>query len=114
MKRSDFVEAGRKGGKIAASRMTAKERTERARKAGKARQHGLRYLSRTPVSVGVLLGSGRVLVHNHVTPQAVLNMNGFRAWTQPPDNTLEICPCDWAGVTIPVKVHYRGKRVDSQ
>lgn len=38
MKRSDFVNAGSEGGKIAASRMTAKERSERARKAGKARQ----------------------------------------------------------------------------
>lgn len=42
MKRSDFVETGRQGGKIAASRMTAKQRSERARKAAiasaKARQ----------------------------------------------------------------------------
>lgn len=38
MKRSDFVKAGAEGGRIAASRMTAKERSERARKAGKARQ----------------------------------------------------------------------------
>lgn len=40
VKRSDFVESGRQGGKIAASRMTAKQRSERARKAGlaKARQ----------------------------------------------------------------------------
>jgi len=37
MKRSDFVESGREGGKIAASRMTAKQRTERARKAALAR-----------------------------------------------------------------------------
>jgi hypothetical protein len=36
MKRSDFVASGREGGKIAASRMTAKQRSERARKAAKA------------------------------------------------------------------------------
>jgi len=38
MKRSDFVKAGAEGGKIAAQRMTKRERIERARKAGKARQ----------------------------------------------------------------------------
>ena len=38
MKRADFVKAGAAGGRKAASRMTAKQRTERARKAGKARQ----------------------------------------------------------------------------
>ena len=36
MKRSDFVKSGSEGGKIAASRMTKQERTERARKAAKA------------------------------------------------------------------------------
>jgi hypothetical protein len=36
MKRSDFVDAGREGGRIAASRMTPKQRKERARKAAKA------------------------------------------------------------------------------
>jgi hypothetical protein len=37
MKRSDFVESGRKGGKIAASRMTPKQRSERAREAALAK-----------------------------------------------------------------------------
>ena len=37
MKRSDFVESGREGGKIAASRMSPKQRSERARKAALAR-----------------------------------------------------------------------------
>jgi hypothetical protein len=37
MKRSDFVEAGRQGGKLAASRMTPKQRSERARKAALAK-----------------------------------------------------------------------------
>lgn len=54
--------------------------------------------------------AGRVLVHNHVNPQPVLGFNGFRAWTQRPDNTLTVCRCDWAGVKLPVKVHYRVKR----
>jgi hypothetical protein len=36
MKRKDFVEAGRAGGRIAASRMTPEQRTERARKAALA------------------------------------------------------------------------------
>jgi hypothetical protein len=42
MKRSDFVKSGAEGGRIAASRMTPKQRSERARKAAiasaKARQ----------------------------------------------------------------------------
>lgn len=38
MKRSDFVNAGAEGGKIAAQRMTKQQRIERARKAGKAAQ----------------------------------------------------------------------------
>ena len=42
MKRSDFIKSGSEGGKIAASRMTPKQRSERARKAAlasaKARQ----------------------------------------------------------------------------
>lgn len=37
MKRSDFVESGREGGKIAAARMTPKQRSERARKAALAK-----------------------------------------------------------------------------
>ena len=38
MLRRAMSEMGRKGGKTAAKNMTQKERTERARKAGKARQ----------------------------------------------------------------------------
>lgn len=37
-----FREAGRRGGKTAAARMTKKQRTERARKAGLARQEKTR------------------------------------------------------------------------
>jgi hypothetical protein len=36
MKRSDFVNAGAEGGRIAAARMTKEQKSERARKAGKA------------------------------------------------------------------------------
>ena len=43
---------------------------------------------------------GRVLVHNHVKPQPVLGLNGFRAWTQGLDKTLTVCHCDWAGVSF--------------
>lgn len=46
------------------------------------------------------LAPGRVLVHNHVRPQVPLGRNGFRAWTQRRDDTLEPCPCDWAGVDL--------------
>lgn len=38
-------------------------------------------------------------------------VNGFRAWTQRPDKTLTICKCNWAGVKLPVKVHYRKDRL---
>jgi hypothetical protein len=64
----------------------------------------MRYLSGVnPVSVP----KGRVLVHNHVRPQPFLGLHGFRAWTQRRDNSLAVCDCDWAGVKLPVKVHYR-------
>jgi hypothetical protein len=36
LKRSDFVDAGREGGKLSASRMTPKQRKARARKAAQA------------------------------------------------------------------------------
>lgn len=39
-----FQEAGKRGGKIAARKMTKAERTERARKAGKKRQEKARSL----------------------------------------------------------------------
>ncbi len=54
--------------------------------------------------------SGRVLVHNQVKPQTVIGLNGFRAWTQRKDKTLEVCSCDWAGVKLPLKAHYRVKQ----
>ncbi len=48
------------------------------------------------------LPAGKVLVHNHVSPQLALGLNGFRAWTQTLDNSLAVCDCNWAGM-----VHYR-------
>lgn len=55
------------------------------------------------------LRDGRVLVHNHVLPQPVVGLNGFRAWTQKPTDNLEVCLCDWAGVDLHGLVHYRVK-----
>lgn len=55
------------------------------------------------------LQDGRVLVHNHVVPQRLLGLNGFRAWTQKMNERLEVCPCDWAGVDLHGLVHYRVK-----
>src|SRR5688572_30118953 len=53
------------------------------------------------------LPEGRVLVHNHIVPQRRLGMNGFRAWTQPRDERLILCSCDWAGVNLGGLDHYR-------
>ena len=53
------------------------------------------------------LPEGRVLVHNHVLPQATLGQNGFRAWTQLLDGTLMVCPCKWAGRDLRGMTHYR-------
>jgi hypothetical protein len=53
---------------------------------------------------------GRVAVHNHVTPHPIVGRNGFRAWTQLPDEALEVCPCEWAGAKLPFETHYRVKR----
>lgn len=65
-----------------------------------------RYLGGMPRS----LPQGRVLVHNHVRPQAVLGRNGFRAWTMLLDEVLlEECRCDWAGVDLHGLKHYRVK-----
>ena len=54
--------------------------------------------------------NGRVLVHNHVVPQRVLGMNGFRAWTQNLSDKLKVCDCKWAGVDLGGLVHYRVKK----
>lgn len=67
------------------------------------RAAGMRYVSNIPRS----LTEGRVLVHNSVAPQRGLGVNGFRAWTQYPDETLIECHCDWAGVDLHGLKHYR-------
>jgi hypothetical protein len=54
---------------------------------------GVEYLFEMPVSVP----PGRLVVHNHVVPQPVLGLNGFRAWMAKTDaGRLEVCGCDWA------------------
>jgi hypothetical protein len=59
------------------------------------------------VHIPKTLPEGRVLVHSHVLPQYGLGMNGFRAWTQPLDDTLMVCPCKWAGRDLHGHTHYR-------
>jgi hypothetical protein len=45
-----------------------------------------------------MIPKGRVLVHNHTKHSKVtrVNLNGFRAWYQKPNETLEPCNCGWA------------------
>ena len=45
-----------------------------------------------------MIPKGRVLVHNHAKHSKVtkVNLNGFRAWYQIPNETLEPCKCGWA------------------
>jgi hypothetical protein len=45
-----------------------------------------------------MIPGGRVLVHNHTRHSKVtkVNLNGFRAWYQKPNETLEPCKCGWA------------------
>jgi hypothetical protein len=45
-----------------------------------------------------MIPKGRVLVHNHTKHSKVtkVNLNGFRAWCQKPNETLEPCKCGWA------------------
>jgi hypothetical protein len=50
---------------------------------------------------------GRALVHNDVSPQPKIGMNGFRAWTQRKTDRLVECHCDWAGVDLYGLPHYR-------
>jgi hypothetical protein len=57
-----------------------------------------------------LLEEGARLVHNHVIPQRTLGLNGFRAWIQNEDGSLEVCRCDWAGVDLHGLAHYRVKK----
>ncbi len=45
-----------------------------------------------------MIPKGRVLVHNHTKHSKVtkVNLNGFRAWYQISNETLEPCNCGWA------------------
>jgi hypothetical protein len=45
-----------------------------------------------------MVPAGRVLVHNHTKHSKVtkVNLNGFRAWYQKPNETLMPCKCGWA------------------
>jgi hypothetical protein len=45
----------------------------------------LHYIKRIPRVLPV----GEVLVHNRVVPQRPLGLNGFRAWTQKPSDSLK-------------------------
>lgn len=69
------------------------------------KQMGMHYVTNIPRK----LPEGIVLVHNHIVPQKILGLNGFRAWTQPHDDTVELCRCDWAGVDLHGLTHYRVK-----
>jgi hypothetical protein len=54
-----------------------------------------RYLSRMPKTVP----EGRIVVHSIVKPthpEQAPGVNGFRCWTQQPDDTVTICRCGWA------------------
>lgn len=65
----------------------------------------MRYLTsipRTPIP------KGKIVVHNHVRPTALLGGNGFRAWTDVPDAKYERCRCQWAAGIL--KEHYRVRR----
>ena len=66
----------------------------------------MRYLARIPRK----LAKGRVLVHNRVVPQPELGLNGFTPWTERLNADLELCPCNWAGVDLGGRPHYRVKR----
>jgi hypothetical protein len=46
-----------------------------------------------------------IIVHNNIKPTRRLNLNGFRVWIDPVDESnREICPCNWAPELGP---HYR-------
>jgi hypothetical protein len=72
---------------------------------GRKQRTGMHYLP-----FGTLpraIRAGYVLVHNRVGHAADTRcgINGFRAWTEKPNNRLERCKCGWSGLP-----HYRVKR----
>ena len=54
-----------------------------------------KYLRRPPASAADV-PEGKVVAHNNVVPVTAGGMHGSRAWTQLPDEGIEVCPCDWA------------------
>jgi hypothetical protein len=60
----------------------------------------MEYLTRLPAAVP----PGRVLVHNTVRPARRLGTRGFRAWLEPPNESLTVCDCCWAPE---LGVHFR-------
>ncbi len=71
-----------------------------------AKEKAMHYIAAIPRK----LRPGEVLVHNHVRSQKRLGVNGFRAWTQEPDDKLEPCDCDMGGMNFHGHPHYRIKR----
>ena len=67
----------------------------------------MRYINSIPPK----LPAGRVLVHNDVRPTRTLGSQGFRAWTQIMDDTIEPCRCNFGGCkNSKLHKHYRVKR----
>ena len=67
---------------------------------------GIEYLFKIPDTVP----ADRLVVHNHVRPQARLGLNGFRAWLYGPDpdpKRVKVCDCGWAPQ---LPEHYRVAR----
>jgi hypothetical protein len=85
------------------AKLTERERINRsfARSIKDLARIDFQYLTEIPDAVP----RGKVLVHNRVAPKKKLGLNGFRAWTQKPNEAVELCDCGWLGRT-----HYRVKR----
>ena len=62
------------------------------------------YVSRVPK----IIPSGKILVHNHVSPKRKIWGDGFRAWLVSPSNDYEVCDCGWKAARHIIK-HYRCK-----
>jgi hypothetical protein len=73
------------------------------------------WLRKVPASAEVV-PEGRVVVHNPVMPARNLGERGFRAWTQIPDDKIEICPCEWEpklGKHYRIKPDPKGAQLDT-
>jgi hypothetical protein len=60
-----------------------------------------------------MIPKGRVLVHDHTKHSKVtkVNLNGFRAWYQKPNETLLSCKCGWARLAHCVVNHEAAARI---